>query len=119
MNSSKYRSAIISLALLFTSTTALGGVYICSGTVRGVAIDSGGDVLSESIGTVLWPRLCNVRATANGVVPEACKAMYASLLVAQASGKTVTFWINDPVTSCATLPQWQFMTGLYFLRVDG
>lgn len=119
MKISTFLSVVLSLALLSTSTAALAAVYTCSGPVRGVSIEAGGDVLSESVGSVLWPRFCNIRASSNGIPPETCKLMYASLLVAQASGKSVTFWVNDPVTSCATLAQWQFVSGVYFLRIDG
>ena len=111
-------SLLTGLAILSASPTALAG-YTCTGPVRGVAIDIGGDVLIESIGTVLWPRLCNVRAPANAVVPEACRTIYASLLSAQMSGRSVTIWVNDSATSCTSLPQWQYVTGFYFLRVDG
>ncbi len=118
MKFSQCLSAIVSVALLSASPAALAG-YTCSGVVRGVAIESNGDVFAESIGAVSWPRLCNVRTNMNGITFEACKAMQASLFVAQASGKTITLWVNDPATTCATLVPWQFVNGLYFLRVDG
>lgn len=108
----------MAFALIFAAPTALAG-YTCTGAARGVAIDVGGDVLVESIGPLLWPRLCNVRTSANNVAPEACKAIYASLLTAQASGKTVTVWVSDTGTTCTSLAQWQYVAGFYFLRVDG
>jgi hypothetical protein len=118
MKISKCLSALLSLALLSTTPAALAG-YTCSGPVHGVSIEAGGDVLVESVGSILWPRFCNIRATSNAIPPETCKLMYASLLVAQQSGKSVTFWVEDPATTCATFTQWQFVNGLYFLRIDG
>lgn len=114
----KCLTALVSFALLSTSSVALAG-YTCSGLVRGVSIEAGGDILAESIGPTLWPRLCNIRVNSNGIAPETCKMIYASLLVAQQSGKSVTFWVSDTTTTCTTFTQWQFVNGLYFLRVDG
>lgn len=118
MKISKSLAFIASVALLTTSSAAVAAGS-CSGPAYGVAIEVNGDVLVESIGTVHWPRLCNVRTPMNGVTIEACKMMYASLLTAQASGKSVTMWISDTTTTCTTLTPWRFVNGFYFLRVDG
>lgn len=118
MKTSHLLSALVSLVLMSATPAALAG-YTCGGPVRGVAIDTSGDILAESIGPVIWPRLCNIRTAVNGIPPESCKIIYSTLLAAQASGRSVTFWINDPATTCATLAQWQWVNGFYFLRIDG
>jgi hypothetical protein len=106
----------IGLAALSASASAI----TCSGPVKGVSIEpTNGDVLAESIGGLSWPRLCSVRATANGIAPESCRSTYAALLAAQAGGRTVTLWFNNPaITSCGAFSSWQFTEGFYFLRVD-
>lgn len=119
MRNSKFVSTLVSVALLLTSSTAFAG-YTCSGKVSGVAMElDNGDVFAESIGAVSWPRLCNMHVAANGIPPDVCKSIYATLLSAQATGKSVTFWVNDTATTCQTLVAWQYVNGLYFIRVDG
>lgn len=90
MKIQKFLAGFVCLALLSASSSTFAS-YTCSGQVRGVSIDTGGDVLVESVGSLSWPRLCNIRATANGVPSDVCKPIYASLLAAQATGKSVTF----------------------------
>lgn len=93
--------------------------YQCSGQVKGVALDTAnGDLLVESIGSVTWPRLCSFRSTANGVQPDDCKRMFATLLVAQTSGKSITFWVTDSATTCPQLPQFTYVNGIYLLVLD-
>lgn len=96
-------------------------VFTCSGAVKGVSIEpTTGDVFARSIGTTMnWPRFCSLRQDSNGITPAGCKAVYASLLAAQASGRSVTVWVKNPAASCAVLAQWQFVEGFYFLEVEG
>lgn len=95
--------------------------YSCTGPVKGVAIDvSVGDVLAETAGGMNWPRLCNTRNQVNGVAPDDCKRVYASLLAAQAQGRTVTIWISDAssTANCGSQTPWGWVAGFYFFRVD-
>lgn len=102
-------------ALNFFSFNA--SAYTCTGPVRGVSIEANGDILAESAGSLNWPRFCNVRTVMNAVQPEACRAMYGALLMAQGSGKQVTLWMSGDNT-CTGLPAWQFVPGFYFIRVN-
>lgn len=105
-------------AVSFSSPAFAG--YTCTGLVRGVSMDFlNGELLAESVGGVSWPRLCSFRSAINSIQPEDCKRMYAALLTAQSSAKSVTLWVNDSNTTCATLTPWAYVNGLYFLRIDG
>lgn len=94
--------------------------YTCSGPVRGVSLSTPeGLLLAESIGSVSWPVFCSFRETANGIPPDDCKRLHVTLLTAQTTGRTVTFWVNDPGTVCPALTPWAFVKNLYFLKLDG
>lgn len=120
MSANAFYRFIASIVLAALSARAQA-TYTCSGAVKGVSIEpTSGDVLAESIGTSMnWPRFCSLRQDSNGITTAGCKAVYASLLTAQASGRSVTVWVNGPSASCAALSSWQFVEGFYFLRIDG
>lgn len=94
----------------------------CTGTIQGVSIEaSSGDIILERInlttGTVVWwTRLCSVVTTANGVPPEGCKTVYASLLSAQAQSRSITYYSRSG--ACAPAQAWHFLTDFYFLTVN-
>lgn len=114
------RRLLVAAVALLTATLSQAN-YTCAGRVRGVAMDVvTGDVLAESIGPLVWPRLCSVNSTVGGISPEACKRVQATLLLAQQTQKSVTIWINDTtgISECKPLPAWQWVPGFYFLRVD-
>ncbi len=118
MKLSKLKSLFALIGLVVTSSSALAN-YTCTGLVRGVAMDlRSGDVITESIGAINWPRLCSVHTATNGIPADVCKHLYATLLTAQTTGKTVTFWVSDPGEVCPALPAWEWVQGLYFLRIN-
>lgn len=111
---------LVAAAALLTAASSQAN-YTCAGRVRGVAMDVvTGDVLAESLGPLVWPRLCSVNTTVGGISPETCKRTHATLMLAQQTQKSVTIWINDTtgISECKPLPAWQWVTGFYFLRVD-
>ncbi|NRF28259.1 hypothetical protein [Vibrio coralliilyticus] len=104
----------IILTLMLFSFSTYSFAYTCAGNVKGVSIEpTTGDVLVEKIGPLTWPRLCSVSNERNGVSTEACKAVYSTLLTAQASNKQVTLWFRDS-KSCEEQVSWQLLTGWYF-----
>lgn len=119
MSANTFYQVIASIVLTAMSAQAQA-TYTCSGPVKGVSVEpTSGDVLAESIGASMsWPRFCSLRQDSNGITTAGCKAVYASLLTAQSSGRSVTVWVNGPSTSCAALSSWQFVEGFYFLRID-
>jgi hypothetical protein len=87
--------------------------YTCSGPVSGVTLSPTGLVAAETVAGINWPYICQMGANYNGVTPEGCKAIYATLMTAQLTQKDVMFWFSDNAT-CNTHPQWGPLTGWYF-----
>lgn len=69
--------------------------YACGGPVDGVTVSPGGVVSASSAGGQHWGYFCQLGATTNGVSNDACKGILATLLAAQASGKSVNLWFDD------------------------
>lgn len=104
---------LVGLVLSLICGTAFAS-YTCTGPVQGVEIAPDGQVNAQTLaGTINWTYLCSVETTENNVAPDACKAIYATLLAAQLSGQPVTLWFNDSLT-CTTHPTWTWLTGWYF-----
>lgn len=120
MSANTFYRVIAAIVLAALSAQAQA-TYTCSGAVKGVSVEpTSGDVLARSIGTAMsWPRFCSLRQDRNGITPAGCKAVYASLLTAQASGRSVTVWVNGPSASCEALSSWHFVEGFYFLEIEG
>jgi hypothetical protein len=110
------------LAACLAAVSVQAPAYVCQGVVKGVSVDSSGDLLVASVGTSMtWPRFCNVGQSANGVAPAACKAHYSMLLTSQTTGRSVTVWIQgdaNDTNACATLAAWQYVPGFYFLTLN-
>jgi len=102
--------------------SAQAPAYVCQGVVKGVSVDTSGDVLVQSVGTsMIWPRFCNVVQAVNGVAPGACKLFYTQFLTSQTTGRPVTVWIHgdaNDTNACATLVGWQYVPGFYFLTLN-
>jgi hypothetical protein len=116
-----FRKRLWLLMVAALSQPAPATAYVCQGVVKGLSVESGGDVLVQSVGTSMsWPRLCNVSRDANGSTPATCKAFYATLLTAQTTGRSVTVWIHGDASDtnrCASLAPWQYVEGFYFLTL--
>ena len=118
MKTKKYLTTMLTGLSLMTSMPASAN-YTCSGPVKGVSINGLGAVVAESIGKVQWGFLCNVETAANGINPATCKVMYATLLAAQTTGRSVTLWVTDSATVCPDLPaRWGYVAGFNLLRMD-
>ncbi len=88
--------------------------YYCDGPVYGLSLGPGGIVTAESVAGINWPYVCGVDSVRQiNTSTDACKAIYATLLSAQVSGKRVRFWFDDSLT-CNTHPSWANLDGWYF-----
>ena len=106
--------ALQMILLIFAmQSTFAQATYTCSGPVTGVAINPGGFVVPGSMGGFNWVYVCQLGTNYNGVTPEACKAIYATLLIAQMSGKHVMLWFDDG-GNCASHSAWAPLQGWYF-----
>jgi hypothetical protein len=64
--------------------------------------------VTASFGGLKFVTYCQLGNTANGIGPDACKAIYALLLAARISGATVNQTFNDSST-CAAHPSWSYL----------
>ncbi|WP_156970841.1 hypothetical protein [Andreprevotia chitinilytica] len=91
--------------------------YICTGNVSGLSIGSDGAVWAGAIGGLPWQGVCNVLTSQNGFDPATCKVLYAQLLAAQTTGKTVNLNFTDS-GSCSTHAAWTWANTLYFVTLN-
>lgn len=103
------------IALLPVETHA---AVFCEGVPQRVSLDADGRILA-ALGGVPIHALCNtVTQDGNEMVPQQCKAVYASLLTASIAGKQVrVYYRGETVTSCAQIPAWSQQKSFYFIEV--
>lgn len=108
--------ALLVTVMLLQAIVARAQTYTCTGPVLGVTVNPDGLVVAEQVAGIGWAYLCRLGATYNGVTPDACKGIHASLLVAQLTQKDVMLWFNDGATggSCNTRSVFAPLTGWYF-----
>lgn len=99
-----YTAALLALPAIANAN------YVCSGTVGNVALNQQG-VLTITVGSLQNVYLCQIGATRNGISSEICKAMFAQLLSAKATGALVQFTFNDALNCTRS---WTELTGWYF-----
>lgn len=107
----RVRAALMAACLIGSPVFA----YQCQGTIVEVSLNPSGVLTVHSpAGGLNWAYVCQMGVTYNnGVGNEACKAIYASLLAAQMSGKQVMWHYNDAL-SCSTRPSWAVHSGWYY-----
>jgi hypothetical protein len=105
------------LALIIASLLSSGPVlaaYTCAGPVVGLTLNLDGTVFAEQIAGINRVYLCKLSGTTTlNTSIETCKSIYAMLLSAQTTGKSVMLWFEDSLT-CSTHPTWAGLTGWYF-----
>jgi len=106
------------LAALFSIATAIGAstawAYSCQGTLDSINLNPGGVITVGSVQSGLGTfYVCQIGATTNGVGPDVCNSILASLIAAKESGEQVQWQFNDSLT-CTTHPQWAWLTGWYY-----
>jgi hypothetical protein len=117
LNHSKRALVLMAVMAMHSGSYALTS-YSCEGLVADVSVESTtGDIFAGSIGPLRWARLCNLNNAIGNITPASCKVVYSTLLAAQMAGKRIQIGAsNTPTTSCENHPEWQWMTGFYFLR---
>lgn len=105
----------VMVAALLALFSARSLAYTCSGEVKGVSLSPTGTLMAESIGPLVWPKLCNVSSPQRGISPETCQNIYSLLLTAQTTNKSVMFWFNDDKDcSVDSHTPWADLSGWYF-----
>jgi hypothetical protein len=101
-------------AIMGIAATPAAWAYACAGTLDSINLNQGGIVTigsaSSGLGTFY---VCEIGGTANGVTPDVCSAILASLIAAKEAGEQVQWQFNDSLT-CQTHPQWAWLTGWYY-----
>ncbi len=120
MNSAVSMAAkVVILWVSFVCSTVVQAAYTRTAVPQGVSMSAGGTVVVQALGGLSWAYLCNVETPQNGVSVAACRALHASLLVAQSTGQPMTLWFDNTAGTCAANAPWQFAPGLYFWRTGG
>lgn len=99
------------VSLMLLASSPAFATYACQGPVQELSINTSGNII-VSAGGITLGYLCSVTTTTDSVDPETCKAVYATLLAAEASGQSVELWFNDSLT-CTTHTEYTFLTGWY------
>lgn len=91
--------------------------YSCGGQVDYLGVSSEGDVIVAIANSTPRHYICslNAQGTYRITVP-ACKAIYASLLAAKLTSKTVSVFYRPNEMTCATLPSWGTVPSAYFVQ---
>lgn len=101
-------------ATLIATASPAFAYYTCGGMIDLVALNPSGIVtVTSSAAGVNAAYICSIGSTYDGVSPEVCKAIFAQLVAAQATGSTVVWYYNDALT-CTTHPSWVPLTGWYY-----
>lgn len=108
------RILVVLIAMVVANIPA-HAFYTCSGPVTQLSIRNDGAV-NISVGGITNGYLCQIGATTNGVGPDTCKAMYAQLLIAEATGRSMTLYFNPSgtITSCSAQVPYAWLAGFYF-----
>lgn len=108
---------MIFLAVILQTTLvkeAFSATAICSGKVTQIANHSPGGFYVR-VGSSNLIRACSFDEQSYRVTPESCKSMMAMAMMARATDKNVTFYIdNAPTTDCASAPNWFGADTRYF-----
>ena len=108
------RVCIPVLAATLLLVSPLVEAYECVGPVTGTQISPTGVVSASVTAGMSWVYLCSVSSTTNGVAPDTCKTIYATLLTAETQGRQVILWFNDDPNTCASHAAWSWLTGWYW-----
>jgi len=98
--------SVFSILLLYSTFTSAD--VDCTGKVTSltVQLDTVGVVTLALEGGPNMVNICGVASLYNNVSPEACKAMYATLMAAKLSNKKILMRFYGNYTSCAAIPAW-------------
>ncbi|WP_151811440.1 hypothetical protein [Acinetobacter bereziniae] len=99
--------------LLFVLLNQSVFAAMCTGRVSGVSINPRtGGVFASSVGGLSSPLLCSTSTTLNEIPPSNCNKLFAVLLTAQVTKKSVTLFFSGS-QSCSDFQPWTLADGLY------
>ena len=112
---SRLQPLFVTLVVTLFTAPVVANNYTCTGKVQGLSLEPNGMVFAEVIGPLKWQRLCSLEQKFNRVTVSGCKGIYAMLMTAQMSDRSVTLWFNDGKDCTSNShPPWHSLTGWYF-----
>lgn len=93
------------LVLLCVSTSVFAD-SACKGKIEYTGVGRGGAVLVKGPGELPATYLCSVESKMNNVEPNACRAVYSTLLAAKMADKEVSITFNPEISSCESVKAW-------------
>lgn len=108
--------------LLFPVGTA-SAVHSCVGKVTAVDVGAPANVQVGISGIGHGNYLCSASERVGPFSPEGCRAVMATLLAAQTSGKSVRLYFNNDTNSSCAKGDWRELHkpefGFYYLSMEG
>ncbi len=112
------KSIVVFLFVFFTSNAFS---FTCIGKVETVDVQPNGHIAASITGVGGSNKICSVSGQRYDFTPEACKAIYSSLLSAFASSKNVKLYFSDGSNdNNCNMGNWNDLSslGLYYLRLE-
>ena len=92
-------------ALVILCASPAQAAVVCGGSISYLGLGPSGLVFVNN-GFGVW-YLCDVSAPFSGYSPEGCRAIYAALLTARATERSVNFYFDAPAgASCTSFGNW-------------
>ncbi|CAM9339198.1 hypothetical protein [Acinetobacter bereziniae] len=99
--------------LLFVLLNQSVFAAMCTGRVSGVSVNPRtGGLFANTVGGLSSPLLCSTSTTLNEISPSNCNKLFAVLLTAQITKRSVTLIFWGP-QNCSDFEPWKLAEGLY------
>jgi hypothetical protein len=104
-------------AVWFSTTAAAQANYSCTGQVTYLGVGSEGDVIVSLSNPTPRHYICSMAAQGTyRMTVAACKAVYATLVTAKLSNKSVSIFYRPNEMTCETLSSWAAVPSAYFVQ---
>ena len=107
---------LVMLLVMLPVPSSAQTLYQCAGPVTQLSVSpggGGGSVVVSGMGGIVAGYLCSFTMTVEGLTPDACKAIYARLLLAELTGQVLWISFRDNLT-CTTHPAYAWLDGYAF-----
>jgi hypothetical protein len=107
-------SSLLTILVASAFAANANAAVFCQGTINRVGVNPLGvvNVYAPALATD-FVYICQIGDHTNGVSPEACKSILATLLSAKAQEKEVRWAFNDS-TACGQRPTWSWLQNWYW-----
>lgn len=116
MRTTVKRLAVLCAVWLGTTASAQTN-YSCIGQVTYLGVGSEGDVIVSLSHPTPRHYICSMAAQGSyRMTVPACKAVYATLVAAKLTSKSVSIFYRPNEATCETLPSWTAVPSAYFVQ---